>query len=296
MSWHDINGSHYLPPLPIYTSANTSANTSTKISTKATRLARIRAMLTQPHKLFRTIFNNQTTLVSTLDSPLPYTVAAAAKVNRKQQRWMNRKINKLKAAFRRPEIRDLKHELSTLDISTNKYLHTTSHTIPLNEKSYYPTLGKVVSSQPDMKRAVELVEFQVGTSTHRHIRSWKRRLRGTIITTINDETITSEEDIKAVIQRACNNKQTTIKIEFGSLVGFAMSGEGVPTLQSDQLNVIAHHLNSINNEEDIWVDKTEWPQSMDSDETVRENIRVNVMKRNKLKLTPEWDAFLKSEQ
>jgi hypothetical protein len=37
---------------------------------------------------------------SLLDSPLPYTVAAAAKVNRKQQRWMNRKINKMKAAFR----------------------------------------------------------------------------------------------------------------------------------------------------------------------------------------------------
>jgi hypothetical protein len=172
---------------------------------------------------------------SLLDSPLPYTVAAAAKVNRKQQRWMDRKINKMKAAY-------LKHELSTLDISTNKYVHTTSHTIPLNEKAYHPTLGLIVSSHQDMKHAVELVEFQVGTSTHRHIRSWKRRLRGTIITTINDEPITNEEDIIAVIQRARNNKQTTIKIEYGSLVGFAMSGERVPTLQSDQLNVIAHHL------------------------------------------------------
>jgi hypothetical protein len=37
---------------------------------------------------------------SLLDLPLPYTVAAVAKVNRKQQRWMNRKINKMKAAFR----------------------------------------------------------------------------------------------------------------------------------------------------------------------------------------------------
>jgi hypothetical protein len=146
-----------------------------------------------------------------------------------------------------------------------------------------------------MKHAVELVESQVGTSTHCHIRSWKRRLRGTIITTINDEPTTNEEDIKAVIQRARNNKQTTIKIEFGPLVGFAMSGEGVPTLQSDQLNIIANHLHSINNEEDIWVDKTEWPQSIDSEEAVKEKVQVNVMKRNKLKQTPEWDAFLKSE-
>jgi hypothetical protein len=61
------------------------------------------------------------------------------------------------------------------------------------------------------------------------------------------------------------------------------------------LNVIAHHLNSINNEEDIWVDKTEWPQSIDSEEAIKEKVRVNVMKRNKLKQTPEWDAFHKSE-
>jgi hypothetical protein len=151
-------------------------------------------------------------------------------------------------------------------------MYILSHTIPLNEKSYHPTLGSIVSSHPDMKHAVELVEFQVGTSTHRDIRSWKRRLRGTIITTINDEPIKNVEDIKDVIQRARNNKQTTIRIEFGSLVGFAMSGEGVPTLQSDQLNVIAHHLNSINNKEDIWVDKTEWPQSIDSEEAVREKV------------------------
>jgi hypothetical protein len=72
-----------------------------------------------------------------------------------------------------------------------------------------------------------------------------------------------------VIQRARNNNQSSIKIEFGSLVGFAMSGEGVPTLQSDQLNVIAHHLNGINNEEDIWVDKMEWPQQIDSVDSIK---------------------------
>ena len=58
-------------------------------------------------------------------------------------------------------------------------------------------------------------------------------------------------DIRTAVQRARNNKQTNIKIEFGSLVGFAMSGEGVPTLQADQLNVIAHHLNQINTNIDL---------------------------------------------
>jgi hypothetical protein len=96
---------------------------------------------------------------SLLNPPLPYTTAAAAKVGRQQQRWMDRKVNKLKAAFRRPEIGDLKQELSILDISTNRYVHTTSHTIPLNEKAYHPTLGMIAATHPDMKHAVELVEF-----------------------------------------------------------------------------------------------------------------------------------------
>ena len=168
-----------------------------------------------------------------LNLPLPYTVAAAATMNRRQQRWTDRRVNKLKRAFRRPEIGDLKHELATLDISTNKYVHTTSHTIPLNEKSYHPTLGMIVATHPDMKQAVELVEFQVGTSTHRHIRSWKRRLRGTIISTVNNKPIRTEQDIINAIHQARMNNQSSIKLEFGSLVGFAMSGEGVPTLQSE---------------------------------------------------------------
>jgi hypothetical protein len=93
-------------------------------------------------------------------------------------------------------------------------------------------------------------------------------LRGTIITTINNEPIRTEQNIIKVIQRSRNNNQSSIKIEFGSLVGFAMSGEGVPTLQSDQLNVIAHHLNGINNEEDM-ANKMEWPQQIDSVESIK---------------------------
>ena len=70
-------------------------------------------------------------------SPLPYTAkaAAAAKVTAPttQQQRINRiyhKINKMKPAFRRPDILDLKHELETLDTSTNTYIHTTSHEVP----------------------------------------------------------------------------------------------------------------------------------------------------------------------
>ena len=93
---------------------------------------------------------------------------------------------------------------------------------------------------------MELVEFQCGTTTHRHIRSWKRRLRRTIIILVNDELIRNDNDIIIAVENAKRARQKNITIVFGSLVGFAMSGEGVPTLQADQLNVIAHHLHEIN--------------------------------------------------
>ena len=163
---------------------------------------------------------------------------------------MNR-ILKTKPTFRQPDVTDLKHKLDTLDVSTNKYIHTTTHTVPLNNKQYHPTLGVVSQAHPKMQDLIELTEFQVGTTAHRHIRSWKRRLRGTIITKVNNDPITCVNDIKDTVQRACSKKQKNITIGFGSLVGFAMSGKGALTLHTDQLNVIAHHLNEINTEQDL---------------------------------------------
>ena len=37
----------------------------------------------------------------------------------------------------------------------------------------------------------------------------------------------------------------SVNVEFGSLVGFSMSDEGISTLQMDHLNVITHHIYSI---------------------------------------------------
>ena len=70
-----------------------------------------------------------------------------------------------------------------------------------------------------------------------------------------------------------------ITIEFGSLVGFAMSGEGVPTLQADQLNVIAHHLNEINTKVDLWPNKNELPHLLDSPEILPTQLKVNTAKK-----------------
>jgi hypothetical protein len=79
---------------------------------------------------------------------------------------MNRKINRMKTAFRRPEIGDLKDKLLALDISTNKYVHTTSQTIPLNEEAYHPTLGLIVASHTDMKHAVRIPSWDINPSSY----------------------------------------------------------------------------------------------------------------------------------
>ena len=39
----------------------------------------------------------------------------------------------------------------------------------------------------------------------------------------------------------------------------------------------------------------DWPQQIDSVNSIKEKVKINLTKRNKLKLTPEWDDFLKSE-
>ena len=78
-------------------------------------------------------------------------------------------IYKIKNVFRRSNILDLKHELETLDISTNTYIHTISNTVPLNNKQLHKRLGLVTQPHPDMNNPIELMEFQVGTTTHQHI-------------------------------------------------------------------------------------------------------------------------------
>ena len=64
------------------------------------------------------------------------------------------------------------------------------------------------------------------------------------------------------------------RIKFATLTAFALNGNGVPTLQTDQLNVIAHHINAIqmmdNNHvskniyQEYWPDKTKQPEMIDS--------------------------------
>ena len=105
------------------------------------------------------------------ESPLPYTAAAAR---------VSMDINR--TVFQRPEVAHLVHKLASIDISTNRFMQTTSENVSIERGLLHPTLGLVVKPHPDMQDAVELVELQGGSASHKNIRAWKSRLRGTIIT------------------------------------------------------------------------------------------------------------------
>lgn len=92
-------------------------------------------------------------------------------LNHRQKRRIRQSVNKFlsKAPYTRPDVSQLKHELETIDISTNTFINTISETISIQEKIKHPTLGMVTRDHPDIKDATELIEFQPGTSTHRHI-------------------------------------------------------------------------------------------------------------------------------
>ena len=69
----------------------------------------------------------------------------------------------MKSKFTLPEIKILKQELELTDISTNAFIQTITHTIPLKAKNNHPTLGLITSPHPDMKNAMELRYLQHGT-------------------------------------------------------------------------------------------------------------------------------------
>ena len=100
-------------------------------------------------------------------------------------------------------------------------------------------------------------------------------MKGTIVTAVDGKQITKHVDITNAISKARQERKKEIKIEFGSLVGFEMSGEGIPTLQADQLNVIAHHIHSIQTNHDIWPNKQNWPQKLDTADIIEQEIYIS---------------------
>ena len=54
----------------------------------------------------------------------------------------------MEPVFQRHDLIDLKHKLATLDMSTSTYIHTTTHTLPLNVIQYVRMLELVTQTHP----------------------------------------------------------------------------------------------------------------------------------------------------
>jgi hypothetical protein len=76
---------------------------------------------------------------------------------------------------------------------------------------------------------------------------------------VDDITITNMAQFQETIRLKRLTGQLHVKIQFANPRWSAMSGNGLRTLQFDQLNVITHHLNAINQDGSAWKDPTKWP-------------------------------------
>jgi hypothetical protein len=180
------------------------------------------------------------------DSPLTFTASAAKSAVKHT---------------RKPE-EVLKHELLLMDITTNIYEPAVSETIHL--QGGHPTLGLVPEQHPEYIDTITLLRCDPGTVAHKQIRRWKSRLRGSTIRMIDETTITSIKQLEDTIRLKRLTGQTHVTIQFANPTWSAMSGEGLPTLQFNQLNVITHHLNAITNIDDSTRnDPTQWPPVTD---------------------------------
>ena len=84
---------------------------------------------------------------------------------------------------------------------------------------------------------------------------------------IDDITITDTAQFTEKIRLKQLTGQLHVKIQFANPRWSVMSGDGLPTLQFYQLNVITHHLNAINNDGTTWNDPIKWPP-LDNDNII----------------------------
>ena len=181
--------------------------------------------------------------------------------------------------------------MENINISTSSFVHTISQLVPLDNEIYPLTLGIQTSPHLDIKDAIELVYFQQGTSAHFHIKSWKQGLKGTIITNIDGKLIKKYQDIADAIAQAQQECKQQVKIKFGLLAGFVMSGKGIPTLQADQLNIIAHHIHTIETNNDLWPKKYYWPQNINTTDMIDQDIYILKLQQQRLQQQSDQQGF-----
>jgi hypothetical protein len=100
--------------------------------------------------------------------------------------------------------------------------------------------------------------FEPGTPAHKTIRRWKSHIAGSIIRLIDDQDVYTPADIVRIMAEKRLQQKQYVTVQFAQPGWSATSSDGVPTLQFDQLNVIAHHIHAINTGETLWNDPLSW--------------------------------------
>jgi hypothetical protein len=109
------------------------------------------------------------------DNPLPMNAAAA------------------KAKFEHPSSDELHRQLQLLDVTLNLFEPAVLEQLPL--EGSHPTLVLITEPHPEYVDSMVFTRCKPGTISHKRIRRWKSRLKGSIIRMIDNETVYTNEDI-----------------------------------------------------------------------------------------------------
>jgi hypothetical protein len=150
-------------------------------------------------------------------------------------------------------------QLEMLNVTLNIFKPAVTETLQLC--GTYETLGLVTEQHPKYSETIVYRLCHPGTLLHKTIHRWKSPLKGSIIQLVDDISITdTDQQLRQVLNEKRQKGQTQVRIQFARPHRWnSMTGEGLPTLHFDQLNVIAHHLHHITTGEYLWIDKTNWP-------------------------------------
>jgi hypothetical protein len=161
----------------------------------------------------------------------------------------------------------------------------------------HPTGGLVLEAHPEYTETVVFRRFEPGTHAHKTIKRWKSRIAGSIVRMIDDESVYTPADVVRIMAEKRLQHKRYVTIQFAHPSWSATSSEGVPTLQFDQMNVIAHHLHAIRTGETLWNDPLSWPPVSDEalELAIKKGIALPKLSRRKAKELQEWPEFLKSE-
>jgi hypothetical protein len=111
-------------------------------------------------------------------------------------------------------------------------------------KGTHPLLEMEITPDKDNPTQMHLQSCHPNTPMSK-VPRWRGRLQGAHIQSINDVPVHLVQDIKSIIQARSQLRRTAATTQLAMPLAPAMADHGVPQLHLDQLNVIAHHLDAI---------------------------------------------------